>query len=109
VLGETYGLSYYYDTSSDRRNELCEQLNAVATAAEQRANWVPIKKGQRQKSSAKINAAQMAYDLMKNLNLTPTLTIGGQFYDLASIIFEGATGVKDANLDWHCKWVFHRN
>jgi len=56
---------------------------------------------------AKLLAALHSLLLLKRFGRKPpTQTVGGPFYELASLLYEGATGVQNANLERFCRKIF---
>jgi hypothetical protein len=51
--------------------------------------------------------ACVAYNLLRFDGIKPTLSDGGPFFELASILYEGETGIAGADLSRACRIVFH--
>jgi hypothetical protein len=67
----------------------------------------PIRKGAPVSDPTKVLAAAHSFNLLSEFGRKqPTETIGGPFYELASLLYEGATGVRNANLERYCRKVF---
>ena len=63
-------------------------------------------KGAPPRDYTKLNAARAAYDLLKQFSSRkPTKTAGGDFYELATILYEGGTGTADASLELDCRRI----
>jgi hypothetical protein len=58
---------------------------------------------------AKLAAAEHAWTWLTDVGKRPTLTADGDFFRLASIIYEGATNKKDIDLEGQCKTVLQRH
>jgi hypothetical protein len=65
--------------------------------------------GGRRRDLGKQTAADTAYDLLNEYaGSPPTLTIEGPFYQLASVLYEGAMGHEEVDLQRHCRTAFKR-
>jgi hypothetical protein len=72
---------------------------------------IALKNGRQHKggmpfNKLKLGAACCASLLIEDYGTKPpTLTIGGPYYELASVLYGAATGEREADLSRHCKWV----
>lgn len=89
------------------QDALCRQLEEIATEAEELRRQIEVGHGSPQTDFMKLNAAIAAYHLMCKVDIRPTLTDQGQYYQAAAIFYEGATGIADADLSRLCRLVFH--
>jgi hypothetical protein len=88
-------------------NALLGQLEEIASEAEELSRQIEIRRGSPPPDMMKVNAAIAAYRLMCKVEITPTLTDQGQYYNLAAVFYEGATGIADADLSRSCRLVYH--
>jgi hypothetical protein len=58
---------------------------------------------------AKLLAALHSSHLLREFGRRPTKTVGGAFYELASLLYEGATGVQNANLERYCRKILEHD
>jgi hypothetical protein len=87
-------------------SEFCNLLDEVLKVAEEHRNHVVVEKGGRPFDSAKAEAATVAlYMILVSTTDRPAKTVGGVFYELASILYEGGTGVQGADLQRYCRRV----
>jgi hypothetical protein len=95
-----YGLSehHFYRVNS---------LEEIAAEAEELGRQIEIGRGGPPPDITKINAAIAAYRLLCEVEITPTLSDDGQYYQLAAVFYEGATGISNADLSRSCRLVFH--
>ena len=90
------------DDAKYPKDELCVWLGAIAVIAQERADALQSKKSPSQ--PLKTLSASFAYGLFEEFgSRPPTLTTDGAFFQLAALLFEGATGIAGANLDWQCR------
>ena len=62
------------------------------------------KKGAPPLDHTKLNSAEGAYVLLKQFgSRPPTKTVLGPFYELATILYEGATGRAHVSIQWYCR------
>jgi hypothetical protein len=86
---------------------LFRPLEEIAAEAEKLMSEIDVGHGSPPMDFMKLNAAMAAYHLMCKLDIRPTLTDQGQYYRLAAIFYEGATGIADADLSRSCRLLFH--
>jgi hypothetical protein len=80
-------------------------LTAKLALLETRKNYVP--KGSPLPDPAKRSAAWYSVYLIAVCGRKrPTKTLDGPFYELASLLYEGATYTAHANLERHCRRIF---
>lgn len=89
----------------DRAHQFCEELGRLASTAELHHNATVVTKGARPLDMQKLAAAIYAYHLLKDYKKPPTLTVGGAFFELASVLYEGIRGRENENLEWYCRQV----
>lgn len=85
-------------------DDFCGLLQGVLQTVELHHKLFEVNKGGRQPDLAKVNAAEGAAYLIINIQHgTPSKTIGGAFYELASVLYEGGTGISGADLQRFCR------
>jgi hypothetical protein len=82
---------------------LLPHLEKAAKIATFAAKNTIVPKGSQIWDDAKVVAAVCAHSALKEYGVTPTLTVDGAFYELASILYEGATGKKEQDLTQYCR------
>jgi hypothetical protein len=88
--------------------EFSKQLETLTTVAREIANGMLVKDG-KPSDTLKNTVADWAKQLIENHGTKPpTLTIGGPYYQLASVLYGAATGEHAADLSWHCRLVARR-
>jgi hypothetical protein len=80
-----------------------DRLEQDATDLVERSQSAPARKGGSQIDVFKRLAAGFAFMLMKKFGKRPTKTTTGPYYELASVLYEGATGLAGASLDRICR------
>jgi len=85
----------------DRARQFREELGRLAETAERFHNATVVTKGARPLDMQKLAAAIYAYHLLKDYKKPPTLTVGGAFFELASVLYEGIRGRENENLEWY--------
>jgi hypothetical protein len=86
---------------------LITELEEIVTEAEEVRRQIEIGPGSPKPDMMKINAAISAYLLLCEVEIAPTLSDQGQYYQLAAVLYEGATGISNADLSRSCRLVFH--
>jgi hypothetical protein len=86
---------------------LVRNLEEIAAEAQKLSKQIKIGRGSPPSDMMKLNSAIVAYSLLRKADITPTLTDQGQFYCLATIFYEGATGRPEADLSRSCRLVYH--
>jgi hypothetical protein len=90
------------------KSEWTDFYNLVSkkiTLLERRYN--SARKGGPVSDPAKLISALHSFDLLMDFGRKrPTKTSGGVFYELASLLYEGAIGVQNANLERYCRKIF---
>jgi hypothetical protein len=89
---------------ADDWRQLCERLETIATNPEA----VCLTKRGPRLSEKKWMAARSAYSILRSHGAKPTLYRDGAWFQLAATLYEGATGIADANLERACEWWAHR-
>jgi hypothetical protein len=87
---------------------LRKKLAAIAELAEakRRRLEASMRKG-RPKAIQKTTAAFFAHRLLRTYGGKPTLSTNGAFFQLAAVLYAGATGIADADLSQACRRIFH--
>jgi hypothetical protein len=89
-----------------RLEKTCDELEVIAVAAEQCAKTFRSNKDARQPDNFKLKVALRARGLLERFGgKRPTLSGKGAFYNLTRVLYEGATGVEEANLERACRRV----
>jgi hypothetical protein len=84
-----------------------KELVAPAITALQTARNMHLK-GRNPFNKLKLSAASFASQLIEGYGIKPpTLTIGGPYYELASVLYGAATGEHEADLSRQCKAILH--
>jgi hypothetical protein len=84
--------------------KFCDVLSSIKAQAKERANNLVVHKGGPLVDLVKLNAAGNALQLLLDFGASPpTQTIGGPFYELASLLYEGATDKEGRDLSRSCK------
>jgi hypothetical protein len=82
-----------------------KQLETLVTVAREVANSMHVERG-RPFDTLKYAMAGWAKRLIEDHGTKPpTLTIGGPYYELASVLYRAGTGKHAADLSRHCKLV----
>jgi hypothetical protein len=89
-----------------RLRSLCGEFAAIAEAAEWLQARLVVRKGP-QVSGKRWVAALEADRLLRTYRVEPTLSAEGAFFQLAATLYEGATGIADADLSRACRRYFH--
>jgi hypothetical protein len=89
-------------------DEFSKQLEILVTVAREMANSMHVQRG-RPFDTLKNGTAAWAKYLIEKYGTKPlTLTIGGPYYELASVIHRAGTGEHATDLSRHCKLVARR-
>jgi hypothetical protein len=88
---------------SDPYSDFFAELNTLVRRIDHSAEY-----SGRKIDTKKWNAAAAARDLMREFGRTPTKTVEGPFYQLASILYEAINGVGEVNLNRQCRGVLRR-
>jgi hypothetical protein len=92
----------------DQLLSVCDELTGMAQVAEAEARRIARKGRQgRVPSEKRLAAAEFAYDLLESYGIKPTLSPTGPFFQLTAALYEGGTGIADADLSRVCRAVFH--
>jgi hypothetical protein len=83
--------------------DLLPHLEEAAKVAKFLARITIVPSGGRRWDDVKVLAALHAHNALKEYGGVPTLTEGGAFYTLASILYEGATGKAEQDLSPYCR------
>jgi hypothetical protein len=83
--------------------DLLSHLEDAAKVAKFFAEATIVPKGSQVWKDAKAVAAVCAHNVLKEYGGVTTLTEGGPFYVLASILYEGATGKAEQDLSPYCR------
>ncbi len=87
-------------------NDFCRLIDEVVCTVEHHHNGIVVGKGARLLDVAKLEAAEFARKILGWWkNVRPTKTIDGTFYELASVMYEGGTGIAGADLQRFCRLV----
>jgi hypothetical protein len=87
-------------------SKFLNELEALVTAAVEAADRMHIKGGKRLNAFKLMTAVHAALLIEIFGAKSPTLTVGGPYYELASILYGAATGEPSADLSRHCKtWL----
>jgi hypothetical protein len=82
-----------------------KELETLVTAAREAAGNMDVKGGM-PRNYKKLAAAYWAHQLIKHYgSKRPTLTDGGSYYQLASVLYGAATGEHGVDLSRQCKWM----
>jgi hypothetical protein len=82
-------------------------FEGLAQLVEDKMAHVPVRKGAPKSDASKLRAAGCAYLSLTRFGGTPpTLTVGGPYYELASVLYEAITGKKSIDLQRQCKIMF---
>lgn len=79
------------------------ELALAAANAEIRSMRLRVPRSGGRPNYRKQAAAELALLLLVRFDRQPTLTPDGPFFNLASVLYEAATGRKDANLERQCR------
>lgn len=94
------------DPGSPRHDAFVAQLERVGRNAAVLRNSTLVKPGSKVWDDTKGQSARFARDLIKEFGCDgrpPPLTIGGPYFTLASILYEGGTGKADEDLSQYCR------
>jgi hypothetical protein len=81
-----------------------KDVEIAAKRANQQSRRIRVTRAGGQPNYLKKNAAFYAHLLLTQYGKTPpTLTTGGPFFELASLLYEAATGQIDVDLSNHCR------
>jgi hypothetical protein len=95
TLQQPIGISWV-----ELKNDLDTKISFI-----EKVQW-PTRRGSPRVDYAKIVAAASDFLLLSKFGMKrPTLTIGGPFYELASVLYEGATYIPEANLERYCRGI----
>jgi hypothetical protein len=85
-------------------DQFCDTLESIRAQAKKTADNLQIHRGGPVLDLIKLNAAGNSFHLLKDFGaVPPTQTIGGHFYELASTLYEAATGKVGLDLSHSCK------
>jgi hypothetical protein len=85
--------------------DVCQYLEAMACVAAREARGIRTRRAPAE--PAKALAAMFAFALLTFFSdRPPTLTSEGPFYRLTADLYEAATGLRDQNLERHCRREF---
>jgi hypothetical protein len=85
-------------------DDFCDLIDEAIQMAEERHKGIEVGDGGRNLDLAKDYAANAAHHVISEWKRTkPVKTVNGAFYELASVIYEGGTGIEGANLQRHCR------
>jgi hypothetical protein len=94
------------DARAGARSDICQTLKKFAALIEMKSASIYILKGAPRPDPIKMQAAGNAYQLLTRFGAgRPTLTVGGSFYELASVLYEAATGSADVDVERYCRTV----
>jgi hypothetical protein len=103
ALGHTHGTNVL---GRGKAILLYNRLVLTARAVNRAMESTSVRKGPR--SPQKHEAALRAYQLLRTSGTTPTLSEDGPFFELAKLLYEGGTGIVNADLSRACRQVFHQ-
>jgi hypothetical protein len=85
-------------------DDFCDLIDEAIQLAEERHKEIEVGEGGRKLDLAKDYAANAALHVISEWKRAkPAKTVNGAFYELASVIYEGGTGIEGANLERHCR------
>ena len=97
LVARTYQSNEYWET-------LREFIDGVRQTTSACLKEIGQPAGHRERDLTKAVAVDFAFRLMQRIGRErPTKTVGGQFFELASILYEGGTGISGANLQRPCR------
>jgi hypothetical protein len=103
LLFDEPGGSTAISSLMERLQKTCDELEVIAVAAEQCAKTFRSESDTRPPDNFKRNVALRAQGLLERFGgKRPTLS---GIHNLARVLYEGATGVEEANLERACKAV----
>jgi hypothetical protein len=86
-----------------------KRLDDGIKAAQLHHDVLVVPHGSKQRDGVALAAAGHAGELLQTFSAeAPTLTRGGPFFRLASLLYEAGTGKTDANLEKYCREQFKR-
>ena len=96
----------YFEREKRRLGETLDHLESILQCSDNISASRGGKFGRMEKTVA---ASGALYLLRHFSSCAPTLSVGGAYMQLAAVLYGAAAGEKEANLDWHCRRVFHRD
>jgi hypothetical protein len=100
--------SFLMELEQAQRLDVVAFLNDLDQAAARtaaRSKDQTVTHAERRRDYQKLSSAQCAHDLLVDNGKGPTLTLGGAFLELASVLYEAATGKVGVDLRSHCRSV----
>jgi hypothetical protein len=102
TLEAQVGHKIKYKRADNRLRNLRRELTAYADYAEARSRATLDPKGPGA-NLKKLVAAGMARQALLDHGVKPTLYEDGAYYQLTAVVYEGATGIADANISRACR------